>query len=803
MKKLAFKIITKIKKLNKAKKIILLTTVLLFFSFIIIFYFSLPKELFTDPYSIVVYDRDGALLGVKISEDQQWRFPNSENLNEKFKTCIINFEDKRFRHHFGIDPIAFSRAIKQNLVSSKIVSGGSTITMQTIRLMRKGKKRTFKEKFIEVFLALRLECGYSKDEILRLYVSHAPFGGNVVGIEAAAWRYFGRDQNNLSWSENAMLAVLPNSPSFINTVKNSEKLKIKRDILLKKLYDKKIISRTEYELAIYEEIPEHPQPYPMYAYHLVSRATKEFSKTSNKIQTTLDIKYQLRCNEIVRNFNNIYKQNNINNLACLVLEVETGNVVAYVGNADFNTNTAEKDVDMVLANRSTGSVLKPFLYAAALSDGEILPATLLKDVPTKIAGFSPENYDKQYSGAVPADVALAHSLNIPFVHLLRQYGIFKFLHILKNLGLSSINKDSDYYGLSLILGGAEANLWDLCSAYSSMARSLKYYTSHQSKYNFNSYFKANYLKNNSEKENLKKSETSFLNAASIWWTFEAMSSVNRPGDEKNWQNFSSKQKVAWKTGTSFGSKDAWAIAITPDYVIGVWVGNATGEPKAGILGQKIAAPVLFEILRLLPSYKNWFSKPFDNMLKLAICKKSGYIAGQDCEIIDSVFVPETSINTQTCPYHKKINLDETENFAVNSNCYPIDKIKRKSWFVLPPAMAYYYKLKNTDYQPFPKMMEGCREGETQKIMEIIYPNKLSKVYIPVSIQGDTSAAVFKIAHIDEDAVIYWFLNEKYVATTKYIHEKEFSLKAGNYILSLVDNKGNRLSRQFSVVSKLE
>lgn len=793
-----------IQKQKRRKKIILSVFFVVIITFILFFIFLLPNPLFTDSYSVVVLSKNDELLGVKIAADQQWRFPATDNLNDKFIQCIVNYEDKRFFYHWGIDPLSTGRALKQNLGQKKIVSGGSTITMQTIRLMRQKKGRTYGEKFIEMFFALRLECSYSKNEILKLYAAHAPFGGNVVGIEAAAWRYFGRDQTNLSWAENAMLAVLPNAPSYINTAKNRKILKTKRDKLLKKLKTKNIISENDYLLAIDEEIPQHPQPYPMYAYHLVSRTAKKFKNTQNKINTTIDINLQKQANQIINKFNNLYKQNNINNIACLILEVSSGDALVYVGNAEFESDTPEKAVDMITAKRSTGSILKPFLYAAALSAGEILPKTLLKDTPTKIGGFSPENFDKKYDGAVHADNALSRSLNIPFVNLLKQYGIYKFLTILQKLGLKSINRNSENYGLSLVLGGAESSLWEISAAYASMARSLKYYTEHQSKYLISAYHDANYLKNNQKYENAEKT-TSFLNAASIWWTFEAMSAVNRPGEEKLWQNFSSKQKVAWKTGTSFGFKDAWSVAVTPNFVVAVWVGNATGEPKAGIVGQKIAAPVLFELLNILPTYKHWFTKPYDDMLKVTICKKSGCIATADCDIVDSVFIPESGINTITCPYHKTINLDETETYLVNSDCYPFEKIIRKSWFILPPSMEYYYKNANPAYNCLPTVKEGCSEAilnSNEKIMEIIYPNQFSNVYIPINLNGDTLVAVFKVAHRNNDAEIYWFVNNKYITKTKNLHEKEFKLNPGNYTLTLIDNKGNRVSRNFVVVSRL-
>lgn len=785
----------------KKAKILLIISITIWFAIILVFIFSLPSTLFKDPYSTAVYDKNNQLLGVKIAEDGQWRFPETQKISPKFEACILNFEDQRFYYHFGIDPIAITRAIKQNISSGKIKSGGSTISMQTIRIARKGKERTYYQKIIEVILAFRLELSYSKKEILQLYASHAPFGGNTVGIEAAAWRYFERSPEQLSWAENAMLAVLPNSPSLINTAKNREILKEKRDFLLKKLYTKNIISEEEYELAILEPIPEHPNPYPMHAYHLVNRAAKEFPNNNSKIETTIDINLQKQINEIVNIYNQRYKANHIYNIACLVLEVESGKTLAYVGNADINSETPEKAIDMIKANRSSGSILKPFLYAAALSAGEILPKTLLRDTPLRIGSFSPENFDKSFDGAVPASEALARSLNIPFVLLLKEYGIAKFIYVLKSLGLKSVNKSSEHYGLSLILGGAETSLWDICSTYASMARSLKNYNKYQSKYSKSDYHEASYIKNAELNEQEDLRDWSFLSASSIWFTFEAMSSVNRPAEEKQWRTFSSKQKISWKTGTSFGFKDAWSVAVTPDYVVGVWVGNASGEGRNGITGLRVAAPVLFDIINILPSYKNWFEIPYDDMILAPVCKQSGYLAGENCCDIDSVWISTRGINTNICPYHQKIYLDQSETFRVNSDCYPVNLMKEKSYFILPPSMEAYFINSNYWYQSLPPFLEDCSQQlNVSEQIELIYPTNLSRVLIPIEMTGDTLQAIFKVSHRNPETKVYWYIDEKYYGFTKDFHEMGFKLKPGNYTLNLMDENGYKISKKFKVIS---
>jgi penicillin-binding protein 1C len=787
--------------------IVLSVSALVWIAFIFTFFGLLrPSKLFDDPYSLVLLDRNGEFLGARIATDGQWRFPKTQYLDDKYIICLTEFEDKRFFYHPGIDPLAFARSFHLNLKHSKKVSGGSTITMQTIRLSRKNKPRTYFEKLVEVIYAVRMEISHSKDEILKLYASHAPFGGNIVGIEAASWRYFGRSPENLSWAENAMLAVLPNSPALIHTGKNRELLKTKRDALLKRLLNKGHISLEEYELAILEEIPEHPHPYPMHAYHLISGISSDINNNGNtaKIKSSIDINLQQQVNQITQRFNNNYRQNNINNIAAIVIDIDSGEIIAYVGNAGFASNAEAKDVDMVTAMRSTGSILKPILYTAMLSEGLMMPRSILVDIPTRISGYMPENFDMQYDGAVNADEALTRSLNIPFVRMLQSYGIGKFIHILNNVGLQKIDKSADHYGLSLILGGAEASLLDITNAYASMARSLKYYNANNSRYHAYSYVPASYYKDNYKNRQDIDKPTDFLSASAIWYCLNTLTGIKRPEAESRWQYFSSKQKIAWKTGTSFGLKDAWTVGVTPDYAVGVWVGNATGEGRPGIVGVRIAAPVFFEIINILPSYKKWFDTPYDDMVKTSVCRISGHIAGDYCHLSDSLYIPKNCVNTELCPYHQLFHLDNSGRFRVNADCYPVSQMQKRSYFVLPPAMEYFYVLNNPGYSKAPEYMQGCKElseNRSKEIMEIIYPENLSNILIPVDISGDTLKVIFKAKHRNPDAEIFWHINENYYGSTKIFHEISVMLPEGEFKLSLVDNEGNLSSRNFKIVGK--
>ena len=763
------------------------------------FLLCLPNKLFNDSYSIVLNDSQGKLLSAKIAKDGQWRFPESDSVSPKFNTCILAFEDEYFYKHPGINPVSIWRAIKQNNKAGKVVSGGSTITMQLTRLMRKNQKRTYGEKLIEVIMALRVELTYSKDEILKLYASHAPFGTNVVGVDAASWRYFGRGLPQLSWSECATLAVLPNSPSIIYPGKNQDRLKRKRDKLLFKLLMLKNIDAETYQLAIQEPLPQKPFPLPNQSRHLLNRAVVEYN-SENNFNTTIQLEIQNKVLDILTKHALQLKQNEIHNICALVLDVNKNEVISYVGNTPLKDKEPHgEDVDVITSNRSTGSLLKPYLYGFMLNDGQLLPNMLVPDIPTQIAGYVPQNFDFTYDGAVPAKQALSRSLNIPAVKMLQQYTIDKFLDRLRQIGLSSMNRSADNYGLSLILGGGEAKLWDMCSAYASMARVLNHYNSSQ-KYNSDDWNKPNYLSNvKASTSNFKSLTSNLISASSVWLTFEAMAEVGRPDIDASWKRLGNAQKIAWKTGTSFGFRDGWAIGISGNYVVGVWVGNADGEGRPGLTGISAAAPVLFEIFGSLPK-TDWFKMPVNDLKQVVVCKQSGCLASQYCSDIKKEWIPKNSNVSITCSYHKPIHLDATEKYRVTDACVsPID-MKTVSWFVLPPVQEYYFKTKNPMYKSLLPYKLGC-EPEIEKSMEMIYPKAGTVIYIPYELSGEQGKTIFEIAHRQPSNSVFWHLDGALIGTTRDIHQLGLNPSKGKHMLSLSDNTGETLNIPFEVVSE--
>ena len=716
--------------MSRRKAILLILLEVLFAGWIC----CLPRDLFKGtPYATVVTDRGGELLGARIAADGQWRFPPCDTVPERYATALIQFEDRHFRWHPGVDPLALVRALWSNLRQGHVVSGGSTITMQVVRMSR-GKERTLWQKGAEAVLATRLEARLSKDEILALYASHAPFGGNVVGLDAAAWRYFGRPADELSWAESATLAVLPNAPSSIHPGKGRDRLLEKRNRLLERLHKKGIIDTTTLEGALEEPLPDAPYPLPNLARQYVAA-----QPPGVETRTGIDIDLQRQVEDATSRWSDELALGGIADLAAVILDIRTGETIAYVGNASPQRTRAGSEVDIAAAPRSTGSILKPFLYCAALQEGTILPRTLLKDTPVNLNGFAPQNFDLQFHGAVPAAEALARSLNVPAVHLLRAYGAPRLLEILREAGLSTLDRSASDYGLSLILGGGEGTLSDITGAYAGMVRRY---------------------------EGLP-SESPFKDRIALWYTFEALKEVNRP-DEIDWRLIRSVRKAAWKTGTSYGYRDAWAVGVTPDYAIGVWCGNADGHGVAGMTGAKTAGPVLFDLLNLLQPSADWFEEPLEGGVYLDVCPASGMLRSPDCPDSERILLPGRAADSDICPYHKGGS------------------------FQLPPAMEWYYKTYHPEYR--------VRPSGNDAPLDFLYPESGSILTLPRQLDGTVPGAVFQAVHRDPAAVLYWHLDQEYLGETHLIHQMRLSPPPGKHTVTVVDGDGNTVSVGFTVAA---
>ncbi|MFN8436160.1 MAG: penicillin-binding protein 1C [Cytophagales bacterium] len=762
------------------------TTVCIFVS--ILCFILIPSPKFTNDYATLLLDQKGEFLNAKIAKDGQWRFAPIQEIPEKLEKCILTFEDKNFYYHPGIDLLALGRALIQNITHRRNVSGASTLSMQVVRISDGNTKRNLYHKLWEMIRAFKYDVLHSKKTIICTYVSQAPYGGNMVGVRAASWRYFGRDLDKLSWAEYALLAVLPNSPSKLHLGKNRIKLLLKRNRLLKKLYEQKSISKENYELALQESIPEKPQILPQLAPHLINKAIHD-GHEGTVIQSSILYDYQQRLLQQVTSYSNRLQINGVNNAAAVIIDLQKSKILAYVGNTTDPKNLHQNYVDIVNAKRSYGSLLKPFLFAHMLNEGQITPQMLEADIPTNINGYAPENFDKSYEGSVPASTVIAHSLNVPSIRMLQEYGTEKFLLHLRKHGLQSLSKSGEYYGLSLILGGGDATMWELSSAYAKLAQELGCTNGASEQISYINTTKS------------KKIANFELSKPALWYTAEAIAESKRPGEHGEWQYFESAQKIAWKTGTSYGLRDAWCIGYNKNHLVAVWFGNADGEGRAGLTGIGVAAPFMFEVFNTLP-HSPWFSIPESSMKPFYVCKTSGHKASEICP--DKVYqlLPNNCEKTRICPYHKKIFVDASEKHRVHADCEPATSRKEKIYFVLPPVEESYYKLNNITYKTLPEYRKDCMGIlEQESPLKIIYPNQGAKLSIPKTLGGEKSKVVFKAAHRKTNSKIFWHIDEHYLGETQTFHKIEAQTDVGIHTLTIVDEQGNSHKVKFEIIGK--
>lgn len=749
-----------------------------------------PDGLINPPLAKAALTRNGDLLDVRIATDEQWRFSAPEVLPEKYIVSVIQFEDRHFYQHPGFNPLSIFRAIKDNYQAGHVVSGASTITMQLARMALKHPHRSYWNKLKEICLAVKLELRLSKDEILKLYATHAPMGRNIVGLQAASWHYFGRAPDELSWAEAALLAVLPNRPSMLYLEKNRKALQKRRDQLLTLLFQDKKISERDYQLATMESLPTSQGAWPSQIPHLLDRLVREHPDVS-EFHTTIDPLLQDSLNRILKNHRRTLAEEGVRNLALVVIDHTTLQTVGYIGN--FTDDKTSIHVDIASRPRSTASIIKPMLYGLMLDSSELIPTVLIPDVPTTIGGFSPENFDHGFRGAVPAAQMVAQSLNVPAVRLLRRYGIDRFRQQLQRYGLSTINRSADNYGLSLILGGGEANLWELTSVYARMANLVE-------ENGYDGTTRAvRFLKTppDSDVPRIKFP----ISVGAAWLTLKAMVEVARPGADSNWRNYENSQVIAWKTGTSYGLRDAWAIGSNGRYTVGVWVGNADGSPAASLGGAHSAGPVLMDAFSLLGT-SAWLSEPDGELTTLAVCQDDGFIAANGCKPVNTQ-VPSHSHYAQITPYHQRVFLSGNGLYRVHSGCESVSNMKAVDWFVLPPTQEYYWKREHGDYRTLPPWRKDCiatLQQYTEELpFDLIYPNTENIIYLPLDIDGKLSRAIFRAVHRDTDAILYWHLDGVFLGETKKFHEKMIRAKPGRHTLVLVDKNGQRLERVFTII----
>lgn len=743
----------------------------------------MPAALTNSDYATLMLDRQGRPLAARIAADQQWRFAPVEELPDKYRQALLAFEDRRFYWHPGVDPLAIVRATLANLRAGKVVSGGSTLTAQLARLLRADPPRTLLEKAREALLALQLEWHLDKQQILVEYASRAPFGGNTVGLRAAAWRYFQRSPAALSWAEAALLAVLPNSPALIHPGRDRQRLRAKRDHLLETLHHQGTLSAADLRLARLEPLPRVTALAELAPHLLNSLAA---SGAGPLLHTTLDAGLQRRVQELAEQHGRRLGREGVHNLAVVVIDHRDLQVRAYLGNLTHGDPlTYGAAVDIARRPRSTGSVLKPLLYGSMLDDGLILPRTLVPDLPTNYGGYSPKNFDREYRGAVPAHEALSRSLNIPAVRMLRAYGIGRFHDQLTALGMTTLFRPAEAYGLTLVLGGAEGTLLQLTGIYARLFATAR----------------------DGQAPPITVlggfpplAEPFPISPGAAWLTLDALRDVARPGTARQWRLYRSSQPIAWKTGTSYGLRDAWAIGSNGRYTVGVWVGNGNGEPAPSLGGAATAAPLMLDVFSLLGAAP-WPRAPLDQLKTVRVCADDGYLAGGRCRDREEL-APIDSHFQRITPHHQRIHLD-ANGLRVHSGCEAVAKMHTREWFVLPPAQAWFYRLRHPEYRPLPAWRADCVAGaralDPRPPMAVVYPHAGAALYIPRELGGERGQAVFRVVHERPEARLFWHLDQRYLGVTSHFHEWALRADPGWHTLTLVDDQGFRLTRRFKVL----
>jgi len=753
--------------------------VLFFLAFFILL--PLPKTLHKDDYSLVVKSCNGKIIRVFLNKKGEFQFPPDfkKEVPYKLKKCIMAYEDRYFYYHPGVNPVSLIRALKQNIKAHKIVSGGSTLTMQVARLL-KPKPRTIPNKILEILQAIKLEFIYSKEKILRLYISYAPYGGNIVGAEAAASKYFGKDINELTWSEAATLAVLPNSPGIISPMANPTILKEKRDKLLEKLVQMKIIDRKTCNLAKKEKNTNYVADFNLIAPHFTRMISLKGYR--GVCVTTLDTSIYEKVNTIIQTHAEFLKKLGINNISALVVDTQSGKIRAWVGSNNFFDKKNDGMVDGVIAPRSSGSILKPFLYALGIDYGMFLPPTKIKDVPSIYKGFTPQNAEMKFSGLVSVKDALIKSLNVPAVRVLRNFGVYNFYNFLKEAGVTTLFRPCDDYGLTLILGGAEVKLLEMVNLYRGLA-------------NYGRFTPLKFIENPVGEKNYSKQ---LIGRMSAYLILNCLKDLKRPGAEFYWQLYNNQWPIAWKTGTSYGLRDAWAIGVTPQWTIGVWAGNFNGDSNPNIGGARVAGPILFDIFNILPKDKKkaWFTPPVSDMDIIPICTETGYPASEICPHKKYTECPKNFEPKRVCPYHKKIAVDVETGYTVCSRCWRDGKYEYKTFLVYTPDIIQCFRKNGLIIEKIPQHNPECRYHEDEKVLQITYPKANSKIWIPKDFDETYQKVIFSAAHRDIKSKVFWYLDRNYLGYTVGTHQKAVFLEKGKHKLVLVDENGFKSMCEF-------
>ncbi|HVS00632.1 MAG TPA: penicillin-binding protein 1C [Thermoanaerobaculia bacterium] len=753
---------------------------LLFFLLDLLFPF--PWEALRHPPAVVVLDRSGEPLRFFLPSDQRWRFPvRLSELPPELPRALVASEDRRFYRHSGIDPLAVLRAAWSNVRSGGVVSGASTIPMQIARMADPGP-RTLAAKLRESFRALQLERRFTKDELLEVYLNLAPYGGNVEGVGAAAWFYFGKTPDQLSLSEIALLTALPRSPLRYDPTRRPRAAEAARDRVLAQLAARGAFSPREIAEASRQPVPAARQRPPMAAPHFTEQVAA-LSPGESRLRTTLDRATQRIAEEQVRRRIGELRDQGIGNAAAVVIDNETREVRALVGSAGFLETSFQGQVNGAVARRSPGSTLKPFLYALALDQGRVLPDSYLLDIPTDFSGYVAENYDDRYRGRVTVRDALIQSLNACAVRLLSEVGLADFHHLLKRGGLATLDRPAGQYGLPLVLGAGEVTLLDLTNLYASLAQGGLH-----RRVRLLAPLAPEDGKDPEPGERLFSPEAARVVA-------EILTDVRRPDLPGSWDLTRNVPAVAWKTGTSYGHRDAWAVGFSAHTTIGVWVGNFDGRPRQGISGSQHAGPLLFDLFRALDARGVATARPLDwterapRLETLEVCALSHELPGPFCpERIEVPYLPGRSRLT-ACSYHRRVLVDAERGGLLAGDCVSSRPHAFRLLTVYPPELVAWWRGQGSPVEEMPRLSPECHGVLGGEPPRIVSPDPST----PYRLRRDAPTEHQRIPLIAREgagtARLFWYQDGVLMATTSPGESRFLEPRPGEHRLVVTDDLG--------------
>lgn len=754
------------------RKLLITSSYLVFILFLI---FIVVKLLF--PYRVqtsygqVVLSSEQNIIGAKLNKTDKWKlYIDNDNISPFFKKAIIAKEDKWFYYHFGINPIAIFRASFKNLISSKRTSGASTISMQVIRLLEPNK-RTYWNKLKESLKAIQLEITYSKEEILNLYLNLIPFGGNVEGIYAASLLYLQKKPLILSPAEATLLSIIPNRPTSLAINSTKKTLQKERNKWLKKYKQLDLLDKSTFNSALNEPIYFKRKNIKNFTPHFNQRVFNQYPKKLS-FQSSINENTQAKTAKIVRSYSLKTQSIGINNAAVLIIDNSSNEIIAYVGSQDFYDDKNAGQVDGIKAVRSPGSTLKPLAYGIGFDKGLITPSLMVLDVPSNFGTYSPLNYDEKFRGSISIKEALTQSLNIPAVQLLNNIGVHDFIQKLTLAEFSTIQRQQKRLGLSTILGGCGVTLEELTKLYSTFAN--------KGIYQYTQLFKEEFQ---------RKDSIEIISEESAYILREILGTLKRPDLPNNQQNSINVPHIAWKTGTSYGRKDAWSIGYNSKYTVGVWCGNFSNEGVQELTGAEIATPLLFRVFRNLYPSKNVIEEEVqipENLFQRDVCAISGNIPEFYCDhVISDWYIPLISLSRK-CTHQKRHFIDTNETISYCSVCLPKEGGYIKKWFPNPVETLYQYYI--DEKIPFhfpPPHNPQCSINLSGNPPKIISPLDGRTYY------NSLSNAELELKAITSNDInyVFWYVNDIFKGKIDKTETFFFQPAIGKNKISCSDDKG--------------